>query len=119
MFGTTNTSIPITIETLWYADTVNAGDVELVTYFGQLEVGDLWDGTVAESTVTELETVGAGTRYVSRKTSFDIDISELVPGELLDFKVQRDATGPNDPPDTLAGNIIFGSVRAFGCFWKP
>jgi hypothetical protein len=114
-----DTSIPLILEDLWQADTANAGDVELVASAAQLEIGDPWDGTAAEVSTAQVETVGAGTRYVSRATNFSIDISDLVPGELLVLKVERNATVGNDPPDTLAGNIIHGSLRAFGTFWRP
>lgn len=113
-----DTSIPLTIEIGWYPDTNNAGDVELETYFAQLEFGDLWDGSVADTGVADISTVPANDRYVSRATIMTIDVSELIPGELLVFRVQRDATVGN-PDDTLAGNIIIGSVRMFGYFWRP
>lgn len=114
-----DTSMPLALEDIWYADTVAAGDVELRAYIAQLEIGDLWDGTAAEVLTSVVETVGAGTRWVSRLTSFSLDISELVPGELIVLKVERDARVGNDPPDTLAGNIVHGSLRAFGTFWRP
>jgi hypothetical protein len=114
-----DTSIPITFEVLWYADTANAGDIEFELFDAQLEVGDLWDGSVAETSTAQIETVGAGTRWVSRQTSFNVDISDLIPGELIVFKLQRDATVGNDPPDTLSGNIVIGSIRALGYFWRP
>jgi hypothetical protein len=114
-----DTSIPITIEDVWYPDTNNAGDVELRAIPGQLEVGDLFDGSVADgATLTDINTVAANSRYQSRKTTFDIDVSDLVPGDLLIVRLERDATAGNDPPDTLSGNIISASFRAFGVAWR-
>jgi hypothetical protein len=107
------------VEAVWVPLTNNAGDVELTMDAAQLEVGDTWDGTIATVQTAEVETVAANNLNISRKTTFSIDISALIPGELLVYKLQRDATVGNDPPDTLSGNIAFGSVRAFGYFWRP
>ena len=114
-----DTSIPIELETIWYPDTNNAGDIELEVYASQHEIGGLWDGSVSEVSTSEVEVVPINDQFVTRKTTFEIDVSQLIPGELLVYKVQRDATVPNDPPDTLAGDIVFGSVRAFGHYWRP
>jgi hypothetical protein len=114
-----DTSIPVTVEDVWFPDTVNAGDVELRAIPGQLEVGDLFDGSVADgATLADINTVAGGSRYQSRKTSFDIDVSDLIPGDFLVVRIERDATVGNDPPDTLSGNIIHAEFGAFGKAWK-
>lgn len=114
-----DTSIPITLEATWKPLTNNAGDVQHRLYTGRLQVGDLWDGSIVDALQTELQSVPANDINVSRQVSFDIDISDLVPGEFLVYKLERDATVGNDPPDTLSGNIAFGTVRAFAYFWRP
>lgn len=114
-----DTSIPATIEAAWYPDTNNAGDVELRAIPGQLQIGDLWDGSVADgATIADIDTVAANSQFESRKSSFDLDISDLVPGDFLVVRIERDATGGNDPPDSLAGNIVHGEFRAFGRAWR-
>jgi len=115
-----DTSLPLRFAWNWYADTANAGDVEFTVEDIQLEVGDLIDGTAGTTTYTTVETVGAGTRYVFRQSYLDLDISDLVPGEAVAIALYRDATAPNDPPDTLNGDVvIFGDIRAIGYFWRP
>ncbi|MCP4708832.1 MAG: hypothetical protein GY869_09420, partial [Planctomycetes bacterium] len=112
-----DTSMPMVFESLWYADTNNAGNVELEIDAAQIETGDLLDGSTAVVNYPVVEVVTASTRYKSMKTTFNIDVSSLVPGDSLAYRFFRDARAGN-AHDTLVGNIIIAKTRATGTFWR-
>ncbi len=112
-----DTSIPVTVKVIWYPDTNNSGDVELQAYYGQLAVGDLFNGTATETSVSDINTVAVNSQYQSRESTFLLDVSDLVPGELLVFRIERDATAGN-ADDTLAGNIVIAALGTEGTFWR-
>lgn len=113
-----DTSLPVTVEAVWYPDTNNAGNVELEIIPGQLSVGDLFDGSVADgTTLSDINAVAANSQYESRKSTFELDVTDLVPGDFLVVRVERDATAGN-ADDTLAGNIVNAEFRAFGRAWR-
>ena len=116
--GGIDTSIPIVIEVIWMANGPNAGNVELEINYASINVGDTLDGTIADTNISEIIAVGAGETDVTRKTTFSVPVSHLVPGELLVFSLFRDALAGNTH-DTLAENVEVSSLRAYGYFWRP
>lgn len=112
-----DTSQPITFGVLWYADTNNAGDVELEMDIAQIEVGEPLDGSIATVNYTDVTTVAGSSQYDSKRTNFSIDVSHLVTGEAMAFRLFRDATAGN-AHDTLSGKVVIAAIRAFGKYWR-
>lgn len=110
-----DTSMPLTLEFSWIPK-ATGGDVEFQTDSAPTRIGDALDGTAADVNQALVETVPAIDVLV--RSSFDYDVSELRPGDFLGFALTRDATGGNDPPDTLVGNVNLVTVDFKGTFWR-
>ena len=111
-----DTSIPITAYVTWYADTNNAGDVEI-----EADVSphiDTYDGTVTVTNYTDVTTVAANSQYDRQTTEIEIDISDRVVGDEVPFSIFRDATAGNTH-DTLSGGIVIVAFRMSAYFWRP
>jgi hypothetical protein len=112
-----DTSQPVVLEVIWIPTVDTAGDVEFEFTATVIEVGDVLDGTNTDTSSNTIVSIGAGSLDTVQSTQFEIDISELVPGELVVIKLLRDATGPN-LDDTLAGAVALSSLAAKGNFWR-
>ena len=113
-----DTSRPVTFRVLWYPDTVNGGDVELQTMNVALGATDLIGaGVIVPNDQSEITTIPAANRYVRQITTFDFDVSDLVPGDDLAIALLRDARAGN-VDDTLAGNIKIYDMDIVGTYWR-
>ncbi len=111
-----DTSRSFALEVLWAPNTNNAGDVELEVNYGLVQTGDTLDNSVPDTNLSQIITVPLNDDDVVRKQTYNMEIPEAVPGDLLVFSLFRDAQAGN-LDDTLAGNIKIVSIRAFANFW--
>jgi hypothetical protein len=110
-----DTSRPLTMLFRWIP-TASPGNVEFSSNFAPVSIGDLLDGSLAETLQAQVVAAPAVDTLV--ENSFDFDISSLTAGDLVAFSLFRDATGGNDPPDTLAGNVEIVMMHVEGTFWR-
>jgi hypothetical protein len=110
-----DTSHPIVFDVDWYSD-VTTGNVELEVDYSYVSIGDTLDGTIAEISLADIAAV-PGTSETLTTTQFELDISPLVPGDYVAFRLFRDATVGNGD-DTAAGAVVLWNFRATGTFWN-
>ena len=115
-----DTSRPLIITVLWSVDGAAAGDVELELFLLQgFVAGDNIDsGTLTETPITPIvTTIGAGSGGVMQSTVFSVCVPDVTEGDEITFMLQRDATGGNDPPDTLTAAIQIFKFSVVGKSW--
>jgi len=114
-----DTSFPVRLLLTWKPSTANTGNAEFSVDYVILPPAALVDGSVADTNVTVLHTVGVASLDVEQRTIIELPISTAVPGDLIVFRVLRDASAGN-LNDTLAAAVEL--VRALpdfdGVFWQ-
>jgi hypothetical protein len=111
-----DTSKPVRGEMLFIPLSDVAGDVVVDLDSYQTAVGDTL--TVANIPVTTriIGSLPINSSNVMLKIEADIDVENLVPGELFAFGVKRVG---GDVLDTFTGNVAIINFRAVGKFWTP
>lgn len=110
-----DTSLSLQLVVDWFS-LATGGDIELEVDFAIITEGDIIDGTLPESRVSQIITV-PGTLRTLVRTIFDIPVNNIIPKDSLGIRIFRDATGSN-LDDTLVGNIVLVETRLFGHFWR-
>ena len=112
-----DTSVPIEFTVSYAADDATAGDIELELITSQVKVGDVLDGTLAETAVAEVVSVN-NEQDVFKKTTFSVSVEDLAPGDSVTFSFFRDATAGN-VDDTYTGAIKVSLFNVRGTFFTP
>lgn len=112
-----DTSIPIIFEVVFIPLDTNTGDVDLEFISSQSKLGDIFDGTLPETSIHVQETMD-GTAFKSYKIRTRIDARKVVPGDFIAVGIKRDA-GAGNGLDTYAGDVSIIKLKAIGHFWRP
>jgi hypothetical protein len=120
-----DTSLPVTARIGWIPRGAGGGAVELelswrVMTAGQAGSanGDLIDGSLLDDGLLPVvETVVAGDDDRLLETEMSGFISSAIPGNIVPWRLYRDARGPN-LDDTLAASIDIAYVQIVGFFWR-
>jgi hypothetical protein len=109
-----DTSQPLSLVLTW-RPTASPGNIEFELITALRQVGQLLNGAAPETLVNTI--AGVTTTNQIAQTSIDIDVSSLVPGDILAIRIGRDAT-PGNPQDTLVGNVHIINDDLKGIFWR-
>jgi hypothetical protein len=111
-----DTSTPITVQIPWYC-TVTTCDVEMEWDVSVAPAGSVLDGSLAEVSGASVITVptSAGEYSIAE---FEVDVSALDVGDLVSFRVFRDATGGNGDDDCAGSVVVVRPVSVIGTFWR-
>ena len=109
-----DTSKPVSIHVNWIPKGTG-GDVELEANVAQISIGDVLDGTIADTNVAAITTAPAVDTLVHTVLSFGVP--DLTEGDLVAFSLFRDAQAGN-ADDTLAAAIDIVTVSLEGTFWR-
>lgn len=113
-----DTSRKITLELYWIASANGSpSNIEMELDVVQVKLGDTIDGSLTEQSFSEIIEIGTSDSGVLRKTSFDIDVSDLIEGEFIALSYFRDATAGNTD-DTFNGSISILKTDVIGYFWR-
>jgi len=91
------------------------GDVELELDFAVVAVGDILNGTLPETRLSDITTTV--TDQLVESSIFNILVPDANPGDYVAIRVFRDSTGGN-ADDTLTGSIALVETRLEGKVWK-
>jgi hypothetical protein len=117
-------AINFAVQLPWWADTAtpssllidfmptstNVGSVDFCVHFVKVNVGTIFDGTVAEGHA-DLSTNTSGVAYEIQRTDVPIDTSSFSPGDLFRVSIERDGT-----TDTYNDDIVV--LRAVTTFTR-
>jgi len=109
-----DTSKGVNLEILFTPLNDTAGDVNFIVETHQTRVGDVIDATNTPESATGSVTIELNENNVLHEGKFNVNVQNLIPGEILAFGLKRDGGG-----DSYAGNIALVNVRATGFFFKP
>lgn len=112
-----DTSMPIEYDVFWHPNTTATGDVEIELIRSSVSLGDVLDGTLAETRTGTVTTISTASNKALFKTTISFTAPDLVPGEFVSIAIVRDATGTN-ADDTYTGSISIVQIRATATFWK-
>ena len=111
-----DTSRPVSLVVSWYC-TVAVGDVELEVTGADIQPGAVLDGTLPDTTQTVIQAVPGTAKQITTST-FTLDVSDLVPGDIVALRIARDAQVGN-ADDTAAGDVALTTrPRLTGTFWR-
>lgn len=111
-----DTSKPLTASFRWAPSGADTGDVQWEFFWAATD-SNTWDGSTPHNTVSVVETVSVAAANVPRTTEIQFTIPDAVPGDVVTFKLQRDARVSN-LQDTLPGTVYIGSFGVRGTFWQ-
>ena len=113
-----DTSRPVTLDIYWKAGTNGSpSNVELELDVVPIALGDTVNGSLAETSYSQIETVGTSDANVLKKTSFEIDVSTLKEGEFFALSYFRNAQAGNTD-DNFTGTVQIIKVDMVGYFWR-
>jgi len=113
-----DTSRPVIFDIYWIpSDNGAPSDIEFEVKVVPVQLGDILNGTLSEQSLSKIETISTTDALVLRKTSFELNVSDLTPGEFIAVSYFRDATGGN-VDDTFSSNIRIVKLDMFGTFWR-
>lgn len=113
-----NTSFPVTFEIYWYPTANGApSTVELEMKVSEVKLGDAINGTLPEQSFSSSIAVGTGDANILKKTSFEVETPNVLPGEFLAFSYFRDGQAGNTDDD-FGSSIVIVKTAWKGTFWK-
>ena len=109
-----DTSSPLSLSFDWFP-LGTGGDVELEVNYAYIKPGNTLNGTLTQFSLANVQT--APLTNVTARTTFQVPVNTVVPGDMIAIRVFRDARGSN-PQDTLAASIALFNTQLTGLFWK-
>lgn len=111
-----DTSIPVYVQVDWYPKGSNSGDVKLQLETTSVTPGSVMDGNNPVQVSTPIITTINNQEEEVQRSTFRVDVSAGLPGDLFYGDLHRNA---NDVEDTYGNNIVIMDWRVIGYFWRP
>jgi len=113
-----DTSRAIKVVIVWYPVTNNSGNVELQHHHVIIKPTDRINGSAVPVEQAKIIAVALNSLGLRQTSTFEIDASDLVPGDTVGFSFFRDGTPANSTDDTLVGNLHIFTIEVLGTFWR-
>ncbi len=108
-----DTSQPLTFRTLWKPSSTNAGDVNFNLIVSEGDIGDVVDGTIAETAVSVIQAASGTTDAIQALTEHSFSVPDVIPGDVIFIAHTRAAAS-----DTFTGNVEILRRELEGHFWR-
>lgn len=114
-----DTSTPLLITLSYHPSNNNAGQIEFIAEYIQVQDDFVYNqGLAPDGVVSVTDTIPSGTDNVRRTLSFEIPINEIgSAGGGVVIGLSRDARGSN-ANDTYSGDVIITNCRVDGRRWR-
>ena len=85
--------------------------------YAPVKLGDVLDGSLSETTLSNIITVASDKTHILQTTSFDIPVNTLINEEFLAFRIARDGRVGNTL-DTVAASVYLFDMEVTGILWN-
>jgi len=108
-----DTGRPATFALVWTTSGTDTAAVKWDLYVTEVQIGDVLNSTTTERAVITNSVAPSGTANTVYKTTFDADISDLVPGDEIAFMLWRNGSGGGSDSNSNAAIALSLAWEAY------